>query len=84
MDSQPRAAAASHCSEATSERKAVRRRSSGAPPAASSAAEASLATCRTLDASLEALRDLYAERIDYYREIPPGPDWDGVFVAETK
>ena len=40
--------------------------------------------CRALDESLGQLYDLYDERIEYYQENPPGPDWDGVFVATTK
>ena len=30
------------------------------------------------------LYDLYEERIVYYQENPPDPDWDGVFVATAK
>jgi adenylate cyclase len=33
---------------------------------------------------LAGLLDLYAERIRFFRSNPPGPDWDGVFTAETK
>jgi adenylate cyclase len=40
--------------------------------------------CRTRDGSLEAIYDLYEERIEIYERNPPGPDWDGVFVATTK
>ena len=28
--------------------------------------------------------DLYAERIAYFEANPPGPEWDGVFISETK
>jgi adenylate cyclase len=46
---------------------------------------AALAECRGRDVRLEPLYDLYETRIAYYRDHdPPGPDWDGVFVAETK
>ncbi len=40
--------------------------------------------CRQLDSGLGALYDLYENRIADYRETPPGPDWGGVYVAETK
>ncbi|MBU0622702.1 MAG: adenylate/guanylate cyclase domain-containing protein [Gammaproteobacteria bacterium] len=30
------------------------------------------------------LYEVYAERIAYYRNNPPGEDWDGVFVFKTK
>ncbi len=30
------------------------------------------------------LYDMYVERIEAYRADPPGPDWDGVYEAETK
>ena len=41
-------------------------------------------TCRTIPGSPEVLYDLYDERIEEYKENPPGPDWDGVFVATSK
>ncbi len=47
-------------------------------------ARALLARCRAHDAELELLYDLYEERIDIYEADPPGPDWDGVFVATSK
>ena len=47
-------------------------------------ARAALAECRRLDASLGHLYDLYEERIAYFIENPPGPHWDGVFVATSK
>lgn len=31
-----------------------------------------------------ALYDVYAERIAYFRKNPPAPDWDGVFMFQTK
>jgi adenylate cyclase len=33
---------------------------------------------------LSGLYDMYEERIELYRAEPPGPDWDGVYEAETK
>ncbi|HET8919484.1 MAG TPA: adenylate/guanylate cyclase domain-containing protein [Xanthobacteraceae bacterium] len=33
---------------------------------------------------LSGLYDMYEERIELYRAQPPGPDWDGVYEAETK
>ena len=47
-------------------------------------AERLAAECRELQPELEGLYDLYQERCQYYRENPPGPDWDGVFVATSK
>jgi adenylate cyclase len=40
--------------------------------------------CRSADGSFGGLYDLYEERIGFYIENPPDPDWDGVFVATTK
>lgn len=37
-----------------------------------------------LEANLHVLCDLYDERITEYKENPPDPDWDGVFIATTK
>ncbi len=37
-----------------------------------------------LDANLDVLCDLYAERIAEYKVTPPPEDWDGVFIATTK
>jgi len=48
------------------------------------AARAALAQCRGYDDRLAGLYDLYDERIAFYCANPPGPEWDGVFVAETK
>lgn len=31
-----------------------------------------------------ALYDVYAERIAYSRKNPPAPEWDGVFVFQTR
>jgi adenylate cyclase len=30
------------------------------------------------------LYQLYRERVDYFRANPPGENWDGVFVFQTK
>jgi adenylate cyclase len=30
------------------------------------------------------LYELYLERIEHFREVPPGEDWDGVYVHKTK
>ena len=42
--------------------------------------------CRKLASGfgVDGLYDMYAERIDAYRADPPGPDWDGVYAAESK
>jgi adenylate cyclase len=48
------------------------------------AAERMAAECRGIRPQLEGLYDLYEERCQYYRDTPPGPDWDGVFVATSK
>ncbi len=48
------------------------------------AASRVVADCRGLDGQLGVLYDLYDERIAFYRDNPPGSDWDGVFVADTK
>lgn len=49
-----------------------------------SAARALLVDCRTSAPELGQLYDLYAARIDAFEASPPGPDWRGVYVAETK
>ena len=45
-----------------------------------------LEACRGLQDGLrlDTLYDLYAQRIAQFRESSPGPDWDGVYTAETK
>jgi adenylate cyclase len=45
-----------------------------------------LAACREVDTDgrLGEFYNLYEERIEMYMTAPPGPDWDGVFVATTK
>ena len=48
------------------------------------AARALLAECRALDARLDDLYDVYEARIHAMQQNPPGPDWDGVFVATSK
>jgi adenylate cyclase len=47
------------------------------------AAQAALERCRD-GFALAGLYDLYAERIAHFEANPPGPDWNGVYVAETK
>jgi adenylate cyclase len=47
-------------------------------------ARAALGESRRCDARLAQLHDLYAERIDFFAANPPGPDWEGVFVATEK
>jgi len=42
------------------------------------------AECRAIDGYLSGLYDLYEARIGVFEREPPGADWDGVFVAETK
>jgi len=45
---------------------------------------AALGRCRRSGNNLTQLYDLFETRIAYYQENPPGPSWDGVFVATTK
>jgi adenylate cyclase len=47
-------------------------------------ARAALSQCRGRDPRLEALYDVYEERLGYFTDNPPTADWDGVFVALTK
>ena len=47
-------------------------------------ARTALGECARLDARLAHLYELYGERIEHYAAHPPGPDWDGVFVATSK
>jgi adenylate cyclase len=44
-----------------------------------SLADALIAECRKLNGAIPSLYDLYERRIAYYRQFPPGPDWDGAF-----
>jgi len=45
-----------------------------------------IARCRNIADGFDVagLYDMYEERIASYRADPPGPDWDGVYEAETK
>ena len=45
---------------------------------------AALDACQESSLDLETLYALYRARIDDYRVEPPGPSWDGVYVAESK
>jgi adenylate cyclase len=47
-------------------------------------AQALVDECRALDPRLDDLYDVYEMRIQAMRLDPPGPDWDGVFVATSK
>ncbi|MFO1146887.1 MAG: adenylate/guanylate cyclase domain-containing protein [Alsobacter sp.] len=49
-------------------------------------AATALATARAAaeGLALDALYDLYADRIDGFREAPPGADWNGVIALQTK
>ena len=38
----------------------------------------------TLGLSQDVLYSIYEERMAQFKEIPPGDDWDGVFVATIK
>jgi class 3 adenylate cyclase len=48
------------------------------------AARELIAECRALDHRLDDLYDVYATRIHAMQQSPPGPGWDGVFVATSK
>jgi adenylate cyclase len=51
-------------------------------------AESLMDSCRAMAQAqkldLDVLYDLYVERIEHNREVPPPVDWDGVFVATSK
>lgn len=47
-------------------------------------ARALLVDCRALAPELGKLYDLYAARIAAFAAMPPEPDWQGVYVADTK
>jgi adenylate cyclase len=47
-------------------------------------ARALLDESRALDPRLDDLYDVYEMRIQAMKLDPPGPDWDGVFVATSK
>ncbi|MDA0663122.1 MAG: adenylate/guanylate cyclase domain-containing protein, partial [Proteobacteria bacterium] len=50
--------------------------------------EGKMAECRKMardmDLGMDVLYDMYKERIDEYREVPPPIGWDGVYVATEK
>jgi adenylate cyclase len=50
------------------------------------AALAAAQACRAIQCrfKLDGLADLYAERIQTFKQTPPPPDWDGVFALQTK
>ncbi len=39
---------------------------------------------RDLEREEKELYEMYLERLKLYRNSPPGPDWDGVFILESK
>lgn len=43
-----------------------------------------LAELRAREGANQTLYDMYAERIAEYQANPPGPEWDGVYVASSK
>jgi adenylate cyclase len=43
-----------------------------------------IAECRALDHRLDDLYDVYEARIHAMQQNPPGPGWNGVFVATSK
>ena len=45
-----------------------------------------LEVCKTLDVDfdIDTFAELYFERIEAFRETPPGLDWNGVFALQTK
>jgi len=47
-------------------------------------ARIALAESRSGNAALAGFYELYAERITHFEANPPGYDWDGIFVSETK
>lgn len=47
-------------------------------------AGAAIGECRQYEPRLARLYDLYDERIRFFAVNPPGPNWDGVFVATEK
>ncbi len=48
------------------------------------AARTLLRACTADGERLGRLWELYGQRIERFEQSPPGPDWDGVYVAETK
>ncbi|HVH82069.1 MAG TPA: adenylate/guanylate cyclase domain-containing protein, partial [Stellaceae bacterium] len=47
-------------------------------------ARAAMAECVRSPVNLAGFYDLYTDRMAFFEANPPGPDWDGVFVSETK
>ena len=48
-------------------------------------ADSLIAECRALaKGKMAGFYDLYQERVEVYREVPPPIDWDGVFIATSK
>ncbi|MSP51522.1 MAG: adenylate/guanylate cyclase domain-containing protein [Alphaproteobacteria bacterium] len=43
-----------------------------------------LESCRLLDGAIGDFYDIYADRITDFEANPPGPNWDGVYVATSK
>jgi adenylate cyclase len=43
-----------------------------------------VAECRKLNSGLNQLYDLYDQRLSDFEANPPGSEWEGVYVAETK
>jgi len=45
-----------------------------------------LEVCKMLDIDfdIDTFAELYFERIEAFRETPPGKDWNGVFALQTK
>ena len=41
-------------------------------------------SCQEIEDRYDDLYELYRGRIAQYETDPPGPDWDGIFVAQTK
>ncbi len=48
------------------------------------ASEALMTVSALAPESMNGLYRVYADRLSIFAEAPPPPDWDGVFVAETK
>jgi adenylate cyclase len=42
-------------------------------------ARALIAQCRMLSGASQKLYDMHLNRIAYFEDNPPGPDWDGAF-----
>ena len=47
-------------------------------------ARETLEACTQLAPDLDELYGLYRDRIGFFEQNPPGPDWDGVYVAQEK